>query len=92
MLKAALGDGEVQRIIEAQTAGLRDGQALLLLVPANGIPPMPRACKPSELMQRLDDLGSDLDLRGLLADSALGKGHLVVIATQDGGESAFLVP
>ena len=92
MLRAALKDGEVQRIIEAQPAGLRDGQALLLLVPANGIPPMPRACKPSELMQRLDDLGSDLDLRGLLADSALGKGHLVVIATQDGGESAFLVP
>jgi hypothetical protein len=56
------------------------------------LPPLPKVCTPGELLKRLDALGSTLDLKSLLADWALGKGHLVVIATQDGGESAFLVP
>jgi hypothetical protein len=91
MLRAAQSSDEVRRIVAASVPGLRDGNCLLVMVPKD-LPPLPKVCTPGELLKRLDALGSTLDLKSLLADWALGKGHLVVIATQDGGESAFLVP
>ena len=91
MLRAAQSSDEVRRIVAANIPALRDVKCLLVMVPKN-LPPLPKACTPGELLKRLDALGSTLDIRGLLADAALGKGAVVVIATQDGGQAASLVP
>lgn len=90
-IRAALAEGSaVRRTIEAQvpTAG-HDGKSLLVML-GSGLPPFPAILPPSQLIQRLDALGSTLDLRGLLADAAMGKGVPVVLVSEDGGEAAFL--
>ncbi len=94
MLMAVMEDPLILRVIEGQTARLRGGQALLLLVHREReIPiliPVPIICTFAELLQRLEGLKMSLDLRRLLAEAAMGESVPVVIYTQDGGATAFL--
>lgn len=92
MLRAAMQDGLILRILEGQTARMGHGQALLLQVQNGGgfLLPLPMICTFAELLQRLENLKSILDVRDLLAKASLGEGVPVVIRTQDGGETAFL--
>lgn len=92
-IRSALAEGSaVRRTVQAMApvAG-RDGKSLLVML-GKSLPPFPAAVTPSQLLQRLDALGSDLDVRGLLADGALGRGVPVILVAQDGGEAAFLHP